>query len=148
MTNLVLDASVAVKWFLPAEGEALSTEALTLFQSYVRQEIRFIVPDIFWAEIGSTCWKAIRTGRLQKSSAQAAITDLLCCKFPTFPIATLLENAFLIATEFERTIYDSLYVALAMQSGAELVTADERLANALASRFPVKWLGAIRTHEM
>jgi predicted nucleic acid-binding protein len=29
-----------------------------------------------------------------------------------------------------------------VQSGAELITADERLANALAARFPVKWLGS------
>lgn len=143
MTTLVLDASVAVKWFLPAKSEPLAAEALALYQNYQRQNIGFIVPDIFWAEIGSAFWKAIRAGRVQKISAHAAITELLQCEFPTVAIATLLENAFLIATTFERSIYDSLYVALASQSGAELVTADEKLANALASRFPVKWLGAI-----
>jgi hypothetical protein len=30
-----------------------------------------------------------------------------------------------------------------MQSKSDLITADERLANALAARFPVKWLGAL-----
>ena len=30
-----------------------------------------------------------------------------------------------------------------MQSKIELITADERLANALAARLPVKWLGAL-----
>jgi hypothetical protein len=29
-----------------------------------------------------------------------------------------------------------------MQSKSELITADERLANALAASLPVKWLGA------
>jgi predicted nucleic acid-binding protein len=33
-------------------------------------------------------------------------------------------------------------VALAVQFNVEMVTADERLANALAARLPVKWLGA------
>jgi predicted nucleic acid-binding protein len=42
----------------------------------------------------------------------------------------------------DRTVYDSIYVALALQYKADLFTADERLANALAARFPVKWLGA------
>jgi predicted nucleic acid-binding protein len=36
-----------------------------------------------------------------------------------------------------------LYIALAVQSGTDLVTADERLANAVAARLPVKWLGGI-----
>jgi predicted nucleic acid-binding protein len=54
-----------------------------------------------------------------------------------------LEEAFSIAATFNRTVYDSLYVALAVRSKADLVTADERLANALAARLPVKWLGAV-----
>jgi len=53
-----------------------------------------------------------------------------------------LNRAFQIATDHGRTVYDSLYVALAVQAKTHLITADERLANALAARFPVKWLGA------
>jgi predicted nucleic acid-binding protein len=48
-----------------------------------------------------------------------------------------------MAAAFERTVYDSMYVTLAVISGAPLITADERLANALASRFPVRWLGSM-----
>jgi predicted nucleic acid-binding protein len=55
----------------------------------------------------------------------------------------LIDSAFQIATAFERTVYDCLYVALAVHSNAQLITADERLANSLAAQFPVKWLGAI-----
>jgi predicted nucleic acid-binding protein len=62
---------------------------------------------------------------------------------PAVPSLKLLDSAFQIATAFERTVYDSLYVALAVHSNAQLITADERLANSLAAQFPVKWLGAI-----
>jgi predicted nucleic acid-binding protein len=48
-----------------------------------------------------------------------------------------------IATAFQRTVYDALYVALAVTSKAQFVTADERLANAMAAHLPVKWLGSI-----
>jgi predicted nucleic acid-binding protein len=53
----------------------------------------------------------------------------------------VLDQALIIAIRFDRTAYDSVYVALAESRRTQLVTADERLANALAAYFPVKWLG-------
>jgi predicted nucleic acid-binding protein len=44
--------------------------------------------------------------------------------------------------DWDRSFYDSLYVALALATKTELITADERLVNALGSRFPVRWLGS------
>jgi predicted nucleic acid-binding protein len=49
-----------------------------------------------------------------------------------------------IALDFDRTVYDSAYIALAVATGSELITADERLVNALGSRFPVRWLGSFQ----
>ena len=143
MTVVVVDASVSLKWFLPPKYEPLSAEAAALYEKYARKEVEFIIPDIFWAELGSGFWKAVRLGRFQKSSAEKAMASLMKCDLPTFPSGTLLHRAFEIATNYGRSVYDSLYVALAEKSKAELITADERLANALASRFPVKWLGAV-----
>jgi predicted nucleic acid-binding protein len=54
-----------------------------------------------------------------------------------------LKAAFAIANTYGRTVYDSLYVALAVMAKAEMVTADERLANALAAHLPVKWIGGM-----
>jgi predicted nucleic acid-binding protein len=139
----VLDASVAVKWFLSPKDEPLTAEALALFEKYVQGEVRFVVPDLFWAELASAFRMAIRLGRFSKTSAQEAITYLLKCDLPAYPAAPLLERAFPIATAFDRSVYDSLYVALAVHSQSQLITADERLANSLAARFPVKWLGAV-----
>lgn len=142
MTAVVLDASVAAKWWLPAPSEPLREEALTLLERYANGEIRFIVPDLFWLELGNILWKAVRQKRCPRSVADTAITETRDRNFPTVSSAELLTDAFAIALDFDRTVYDSVYVALAVAFSAELVTADERLANALASYFPVKWLGA------
>jgi predicted nucleic acid-binding protein len=63
--------------------------------------------------------------------------------FPTLPSRVVLRDAVKIAVDFGRTVYDSTYVALAVATGSHLITADERLVNALGSRFPVRWLGAL-----
>jgi predicted nucleic acid-binding protein len=143
MTRLVIDASVAAKWFLPPSGEPLAVEAMRLLTGYANGRFRFAVPDLFWAECGNILWKAVRQGRWSRSAAEKAILALKNHSFPTTSSFDLLEEAFSIALTFDRTVYDSLYVALAVRLKADLVTADERLANALAAHLPVKWLGAM-----
>ena len=101
-----------------------------------------LVPDIFWAELGSVLLKSLRLGRCSDSTARLAITSMMELPFPTTPSLNLFESAFRIATTFGRPFYDCLYVALALESNAPLITADEKLVNSLATHFPVKWLGA------
>lgn len=143
MSVIVLDASVAAKWFLPSSNETLTDEALHLLQRYATGEVRFVVPDLFWAEIANILWKAIRQGRSTKFSAQTALDSLRQRNLPTISSNALVSQALAIAIGSDRTVYDSLYVALAIESNAQFVTADKRLANALAPQFPVKWLGAV-----
>jgi predicted nucleic acid-binding protein len=59
------------------------------------------------------------------------------------PSLKLLDNAFQIATAHGRTVHDSLYAALAVDTNSKLITADERLVKSLAAHLPVRWLGAI-----
>ena len=143
MSLVVLDASVAVKWFLPEKVETLANEALALLDGNLKKEIHIIVPDLFWVEFASVLRKAIRRGNYSKNSADAALAYMKDLNFPTVSSLELLNRAFEIAMVFERTVYDSVYVALAVQAQAQLITADERLANALATRLPVKWLGGM-----
>jgi predicted nucleic acid-binding protein len=72
-------------------------------------------------------------------SGLASIRDL---NIPTSTSVELLQLGLEIAFAHDRTVHDSLYVALAVQSGSVVITADEKLANALAAYLPVKWLGS------
>lgn len=142
MTTLVLDASVGAKWFLPSSGEPLTREAAFLLQDYAHGRLRFLVPDLYWAELGNIFWKAVRQQRWSQVDCTKAMQAAQKPVFPTFASKALLDDAFAIACAFDRTVYDGLYVALALATKTQLVTADERLANALAAHLPVKWLGA------
>lgn len=143
MSAYVLDASVAAKWFLPAKGETLVRESARMLEDFAAGRLGLVVPELFWPELGNIFWKAARLGRISRKSAVEAVNSATELRLPTAPSLPLLNDALAIATGFERTVYDSMYVALAVASGRTLVTADERLANALAAYFPVRWLGAV-----
>jgi predicted nucleic acid-binding protein len=138
----VLDVSVAVKWAFPLTAEVLTAEALRLLDRFGKGQVDFLVPDLFWVELGNVLWKAARVGRCNPKDAEEAMLAMRSRNLPTVPSDKLLEEALSIALTFDRTMYDSVYVALAVQAHCELITADERLANALAAHLPVKWLGA------
>ena len=61
--------------------------------------------------------------------------------FVLTPTGELLQDAYGIAVAHQRTVYDSLYLALSVREGCRFVTADERLANAVGDAFPnLMWL--------
>lgn len=145
MNTFVLDASVAVKWAVPLAQETLTAESLYLLKRYTGGEINFIVPDVFWAEVGNVFWKGVRQRRWQQTVAERAASDMRKRNFFTVSSLDLVTDALKIAFANDRSVYDCLYVALAIQFQVDMITADERLANALAARLPVKWLGAFAT---
>jgi predicted nucleic acid-binding protein len=144
---LVLDASVAAKWAVPSAKEPLTLESLQLLKRYTAGELNFIVPDVFWTEVGNVLWKGVRQRRWSQAVAERAALDMRNRNFFTVSSLELLAEALEIAFATDRSVYDCLYVALAIQFQVEMITADERLANALAARLPVKWLGAFAPRQ-
>jgi predicted nucleic acid-binding protein len=143
MITFVLDASVAAKWFLPSAGEPLSDEAFQLLQRQVNGELQFMVPDLFWSELGNILWKAVWQQRIHRTAAEEAMSAVREQNLGTIPSRELIVDAFALANDFRRSVYDCVYVIAAITQRSTLVTADQRLANALGGPLPVKWLGAI-----
>jgi predicted nucleic acid-binding protein len=137
-----VDASVAAKWLLPAAGEGLLDQANHLMALHVRRDLQLLAPDLIEAEIGNILWKAVRRNRISQSEAQNSLRRYAALGIQALPTSDLMGQALQIALACDRSFYDSLYVALAVATKTELITADERLVNALGSRFPVRWLGA------
>jgi predicted nucleic acid-binding protein len=127
---LVVDASVAVKWFFAKEK--LAAEALAL----LRENPRLVAPELIVAEGCNAAWKWLRLGRI----TAADLTDI-AIRLPRYfaelaGMAALAPRAAAIAAELDHPVYDCFYLALAEARHFPLVTADARLLSRLtASRW-------------
>jgi predicted nucleic acid-binding protein len=119
--TLVVDASVALKWFLP--DEPLAAEAFAI----VQDGSALIAPDILIAEVCNGAWRSAQLGRIGHD-----LGDEIAAILPRFfevliGAAALAPRAVAIAGELVHPVYDCLYVALAEIRQAPLITADTRL---------------------
>lgn len=73
----------------------------------------------------------MRRGELTLDEARLIGGGLEQQPISTFPSIFVLELALEVAFDASRTVYDSCYLALAMLVGCQLVTADQKLFNAL-----------------
>jgi predicted nucleic acid-binding protein len=122
---LVLDASVAVKWFVEEPGTAAAMALLA-------QDESLIAPDLVIAEIANVTWKHLMRGDLQHAQL-AHVPEAVPRMFAElWPTVWLASRAFEIAVELRHPVYDCFYLALAESEDATLVTADRRLIGRLA----------------
>ena len=137
MSQLVVDSSVVVKWYVP---EVHSAAAVALLAS----GRRLLAPDLLVPELGNVLWKKVRRGELTAAEAEA-IANTFTIHPPLIlrPSALLLPSALDIANQYDRTVYDALYVALAVAERARLVTADDRLCQALAGTPLAPWVAPL-----
>jgi len=125
LTPIVVDSSVAMKWFVP---EAFSDRAVR----FLSGDYELLAPDLLIPECGNVLWKRIARNELAADEGRDILKALGRAPVKIVGSQLLVEPALEIATAFKRTVYDALYVALAVTRGCLFVTADDRLAGALA----------------
>lgn len=126
MSVFVVDASVVIKWFVP---EVHSAAARRLLQS----ENQYLAPDLLFAETANTIWKKVRRGEVSRRDGEGLVADVGRAAVQTVPCRALAADAYALASASGRTVYDAMYLALALRLDTQLITADERLAGALAA---------------
>jgi predicted nucleic acid-binding protein len=119
--SLVIDASVAIKWFF---HEELRDQALAV----IDLKTSLVAPDLFRAEFANVLWKKVRRTEVSVEDA-----TLLTERIDTFVkcIPTNSETARIAlsyAVRLNSPAYDCFYLALAEQLGTKFVTADRRFA--------------------
>ncbi len=132
MKWLVPDASVAIKWFVPEHD---SDQALLILDEYDSGLYRFVAPELLVSEIGNILWK--KRDLVDKESGTAIIRNLLEWDIALVPSTRIITAAYRLAWRYERTVYDSMYLATAQLYRCDMVTADERLTTPSESGCPL-----------
>lgn len=117
--NVVVDASVACKWYL---DEPLTAQARNLAES----DDLFVAPDLILAEVGNVVWQRLRKKEIAASQADEIARHLPGVFLALVATGQILARAIEIATELDHPVYDSLYLAVVERWNAPLITADER----------------------
>ncbi len=128
MTSFVIDASVAIKWYLPEEDHAQAKSLLDWARS---GEMEFHVPDLLYCEAANILWKRVRRGELTETESSAIASALLEVPKTVRPSEILLPAALQMSCILDHPAYDCFYLALADFLGSSLITADRKLVNAL-----------------
>ncbi len=133
MDTIVVDSSVAIKWFI---AEVHSDKARQILDVYETEELTLLAPDIINAEIGNIVWRKHTKQGLSAALAQDAIREFQKIVFTFIPTADLLSQAYQLAVTHNCTVYDALYLALSIRESCRLATADEELVRAVGGTFP------------
>jgi predicted nucleic acid-binding protein len=116
--TLIIDASVAVKWFLQ---ETESAKARNLIGRDA-----FIAPDFILLETHHAVWKSWRRDETTFAAVDAVAETLRSVFEHIEPSTSLLPAAARMSLTLSHAIYDCLYIALAQREHATLITADEK----------------------
>jgi predicted nucleic acid-binding protein len=127
MSDFVIDASVAAKLVL---NESDSDRAHAIVAGN-----RIAAPDFLLLECGNALWT--------EAEAIAGLARLTHGTFEWIAPQPHVAAALTIALEIDRTIYDALYLAVALSTGCPLVTADVKFA--AAARKHAMYGGFVRT---
>jgi predicted nucleic acid-binding protein len=128
MAGFVLDASIALAAILPGEsGASVATSVISDIPSEPA-----IVPQIWRAEVGNACVMAGRRGRLPAEQVPRALERLR-----GLPVSVdhelgdaAWEHAIRLALEHRLTLYDAVYLELAIRLTVPLATFDAALRRA------------------
>jgi predicted nucleic acid-binding protein len=136
-TDFVVDAGVAIKWYVP---EPYDAEA----KRFLDPAFSLHVPDLFYPEFGNVVWKKaclLKAPEITVDEGRDILDLLLGVSLTVHPMAALLRSAYEIAvTPARPTVYDCCYLALANALGCRLVTADQAFYNAIQGSTHSRWL--------
>lgn len=125
--SIVVDCSLALNWVMPDEG---SGQAEAVLERVVARG--GVVPPLFKIEIGNALLTGVRRRRIT-----AALFDRALERIGELPLQTDTQGAERLwttcvdlASKYDLSLYDAVYLELALRVGLPLATFDKKLEQA------------------
>jgi predicted nucleic acid-binding protein len=125
LSDYVVDASVAIKWFV-LEQDSDRADGLSASGS------RLYAPSLISTEVASAFCRKALSGLMTSGEARHYLRALAGFFDDIVAVDDLLEPALHNAYELRHPIFDLIYLELAVRLGATFVTADRRFASKAA----------------
>lgn len=93
----------------------------------IAQAREVVVPDLFHAELVNVVWQWIRARRLNLDAGLDVLQRGEALPTRVVPTRTLWERALALSVARNHPAYDTLFVALAIETGSKVVSNDHRL---------------------
>jgi len=119
-STFIIDTSVAIKWYLP---EIYQSEA----QRFLNPVFDRHAPDLLHAELGSVLLKKLRRREIKVDECRLYLGRLSTVPLISHEALPLRQVALEIGLQIGSSFYDGVFLALALQLGGRLVTADFKL---------------------
>ncbi|HEY1944200.1 MAG TPA: type II toxin-antitoxin system VapC family toxin [Roseiarcus sp.] len=126
MSDLVVDASVALCWFAAEDGTPAAKQL-------VRSAVELIAPTMLLAELANALWKKTRRGELEGEVALEAMREVRRFVPEFVDIAELVGPAFVLARELGHPVYDCVYLVLARKRQIRFATLDRVFVDKVAA---------------
>lgn len=124
---IVVDASLAVKWF---RAEAFSLEAVKVYEENAGN---ILVPDLFAVEVATALVRNANMIKVARRTTEDSLSELAGMIGNdsirlTRLITNQLRDAATLALDLGHPLKDCIYLALAMEMECDLITCDARFA--------------------
>jgi len=124
MSIPVIDACVAIKWFIPENNFEKAGEIL-------KTHNKMIAPDLFLIEFDSIVTKKVRQRLIESVDAFKMREVIRNLPFEIIPYTVISKVAFELSSSLPVTQYDACYLAAAIEFEQSVITADERFLNGM-----------------
>lgn len=122
----VIDACVAIKWFIPETGYQKASEL-------IQAHSEFLAPELFLIEMDAIITKKVRKKEIELSEAYILHDEIRKLPFKLIRYDQTAKLSFELSATLPITTYDATYLSVALQFNEEVYTADRRFYRGIST---------------